>query len=82
MAKTNEPYWVSGEMLPRDLGAMIKRIRTELLKLSLEELSKAIDVKADTIKSCEKGNGAHIYNTLMKVCRKFNLKTICQIKSE
>ena len=74
-------YSVKGDMSPTDLGEICKRIREEHLEMSQEDLAIAVDVKLPTLQAVEQGKGNHVYNTLMKICKKYKLKTACLIKT-
>ena len=72
MSDDNEVFWVEGDA--REVGDLLRLIRTEHLKLTTQQLGMHIDVKPDTIDKCEAGSSIHACNILKKTCENFNLE--------
>jgi ribosome-binding protein aMBF1 (putative translation factor) len=81
MSEEKKVWWVKGEHTAKDMGGIIKAIREDHLAMTQEQLAEAIDMKLNTFKSCENGKGNHVSNALRRICEKYELKTVLQVKA-
>lgn len=82
MSNEKSEWWIEGAYTNEDLGAIIKNIREDYLKVNQEGLAREINVKLTTLQSCESGKGNHIGSVLSRICEKYELKTVLQIKAK
>lgn len=73
-------WWINGDVSQEDMGAIIKGIREDHLKMDQQSLADKIGVKLGTLQSSERGKGNHIDNVLRRICDEYNLKSEITIK--
>lgn len=72
-------FWVEGEFDQKDIGEIIQVIREDHLKISDEELAKAVDVGLDSLKKCEAGESPQSPALLKTILNKFDLKATIKV---
>ena len=74
MSEERDEFWADGSMSKEDMGEIIKLVREDK-GLGQEEFAEEVECTLQILKSSENGKGAHVYGTLIKVCKKYNLET-------
>ena len=69
---STEKFWAEADVT--EMAELLKHIRKDHLKLTVNDLSRQIHMKVDTIDKCETGSSQHVSTALKKTCETFGLE--------
>ena len=69
---SKEDFWAEADI--DEMGDVIRLIRVEHLNLTVDDFSRRINAKPNTVEAVEAGTSAHGLSILKKTCETFDFK--------